>query len=213
MPRDNRVRTYDALSRWYRLLSDPSEAPMRREGLAMLGLRPGETVLEIGSGPGMDLPVMAEQVGEAGSVWGLDLSSGMLHVSRRTLRHDRRALPVRLVQGDAIQLPFRSHALDAVQLSFTLELFADSEIPRVLREAGRVMRREGRLGVVCLSNHHPDEVVTRLYWRAHRSFPGVIDCRPINASEILEANGYTLRHAVVRSMWGIRVAVLVACRR
>jgi ubiquinone/menaquinone biosynthesis C-methylase UbiE len=202
--------TYDALSRWYSLISEPSEGPLRRECLRRLRLRPGEAVLEIGSGPGVDLPAMAAAVGSAGRVWGLDLSGGMLRQCRRRLPADPENRFIRLTQADGLRLPFRPDAFDAVLLSFTLELFGDDEIPGVLRETARVLRSHGRVGVVSLSNRKPDELATRIYWRAHRAAPGLIDCRPINASETLRASGYALVEDVERSMWGLRVAVLVA---
>jgi ubiquinone/menaquinone biosynthesis C-methylase UbiE len=210
MPHSNRTRAYDILSRWYRLLSDPSEGPLRRECLDLLRLRPGEAVLEIGSGPGTDLLLMAERVGRAGIVLGLDLSRGMQEVSQRALRRGHHESLVRLVQGDGLRLPFRSSVFNIVQMSFTLELFSEHEIPRILREAARVMCGEGRLGLVCLSSRDPAGFATRAYWQAHRAFPAIIDCRPIGAPDILAANGYEVTEAVERSMWGLRVSVLVA---
>jgi len=213
MQQANRARVYDVLSRWYSLLSDPSEGPLRRECLGRLCLQPGDAVLEIGSGPGTDLPVMAARVGSTGVVWGLDLSRGMLRVCQRSLLRDRRGSSICLIQGDGLQLPFRACAFDVVLLSFSLELFGESEIPQVLQEVGRVMRGEGRLGIVSLSNQHPGELATRVYWRAHQALPAVIDCRPINAPAIVAANGYELVQDVERSMWGLRVCVVVARRR
>ena len=212
MARDDRARTYDTLSRWYSLMAEPSEGPLRRECLDMLHLQPGEAVLEIGSGPGADLPAMAERVGSTGVVWGLDLSRRMLRVCVRGLRGRPEQHRIRPIQGDGLRLPCRANAFHALLLSFTLELFEEQESLLVLRETARVLRPGGRLGVVCLSNRHPDELATRLYWRAHRACPSLIDCRPIDAPAILEANGYRLVHTVERSMWGIRATVLVACR-
>lgn len=210
MPHANRARAYDVLSRWYSLLSDPSEGPLRQECLDMLRLRPGEAVLEIGSGPGTDLPAMAARVGTAGAVCGLDLSRGMLRVCRRRLLRDRRGPAAHLVQGDGLRLPFQRNRFDVAVLSFTLELFGESEIPQVLQETARVMRRKGRLGVVSISNHHPEELATCIYWKAHAALPRLIDCRPIDAPEIVAASGYDLVEEAERLMWGLRVSVLVA---
>jgi demethylmenaquinone methyltransferase/2-methoxy-6-polyprenyl-1,4-benzoquinol methylase len=178
--------------------------------LDRLRLQSGEAVLEIGSGPGADLPAMTTWVGEAGAVCGLDLSREMLRACQRGLSRDRRGLSARLVQGDGLQLPFRRNAFDVVVLSFTLELFGESEIPLVLQETARVMRSKGRIGVVSLSSRHPGELATRVYWRAHKALPSIIDCRPIDASGILAASGYELTEEVERSMWGLSVTVLVA---
>jgi demethylmenaquinone methyltransferase/2-methoxy-6-polyprenyl-1,4-benzoquinol methylase len=211
--RSKQTRAYDALSRWYGVLADPSEGPLRRKCLDRLRLQSSEAVLEIGSGPGADLPAVATWVGEGGAVCGLDLSREMLRACQRGLSRDRRGLSVRLVQGDGLQLPFRRNAFDVVVLSFTLELFGESEIPLVLQETARVMRGKGRIGVVSLSNRHPDELATRVYWWAHKALPGIIDCRPIDAPGILETHGYELIEEVERSMWGLRVTVLVAQKK
>jgi ubiquinone/menaquinone biosynthesis C-methylase UbiE len=210
MQHSRQARAYDALSRWYSLLSDSSEGPLRRECLDRLHLQPGETVLEIGSGPGTDLPAMAARVGGAGAVWGLDLSRGMLRVCQRKLLHDRQRSSIRLVQGDGLQLPCRQDLFDVVLLSFTLELFSENEIPQVLQEVARVMRGKGRLGIVSLSDQYAGELATRAYWRAHQALPSLIDCRPIDAPALLKASGYELIEEVERSMWGLRVTILVA---
>lgn len=213
MQHSRHAPTYDALSRWYSLLSDASEGPLRRECLDKLRLQPGEAVLEIGSGPGTDLPGMAARVGSTGAVWGLDLSRGMLRVCQHNLLRDRQGSSICLVQGDGLLLPIRACAFDVVLLSYTLELFGESQIPQVLQEVGRAMRGKGRLGIVCLSNQHPGELATRAYWQAHKALPGFIDCRPIDAPEILAVNGYELTESVERSMWGLRVCVVVARKR
>jgi ubiquinone/menaquinone biosynthesis C-methylase UbiE len=213
MPPEKRAGAYDALSRWYSMLAEPSEGPLRRECLNLLHLQSGEAVLEIGSGPGTDLPLIAAKVREAGSVWGLDLSRGMLRVCRRNLSGDPRGSSARLIQGDGLQLPFRDDAFDVVLLSFTLELFDESEIPQVLKETARVMHGEARLGIVSLSNRRPRELATRLYWKAHKAFPRLVDCQPIDAERIAAASGYELTEQVARSMWGLRVSILVARRK
>jgi ubiquinone/menaquinone biosynthesis C-methylase UbiE len=156
---------------------------------------------------------MAVRVGGEGAVWGLDLSRGMLRVCQHGLLGDRRGSSIRLVQGDGLQLPFRASAFDVVLLSFTLELFGESEIPQVLQETARVMRGKGRLGIVSLSNQHPGELATRAYWQAHKALPGIIDCCPIDAPGILAAHGYEPTEDVERSMWGLRVAILVGRKR
>jgi ubiquinone/menaquinone biosynthesis C-methylase UbiE len=179
----------------------------------MLRLRPGEAVLEIGSGPGEDLPLMATRVGRVGAVWGLDLSRGMLRVCQQNLSKDSRGSPVRLVQGSGLRLPFRTSAIDIILLSFTLELFGESDIRQVLRETGRVMGEKGRLGIVSLSNRHPGELATRIYWKAHEVLPSLVDCRPIDAPGILAACGYELIEEAERSMWGLRVSILVAGKK
>jgi demethylmenaquinone methyltransferase/2-methoxy-6-polyprenyl-1,4-benzoquinol methylase len=133
----------------------------------------------------------------------------MLRVCRRRLLRNRQHSSIGLIQGDGLRLPFRAGAFDIVLMSFTLELFAEDEMPQVLQEAARVLRREGRLGIACLSSRHPGELATRAYWRVHRALPAIVDCRPIDAPALLGAHGYELTEEAERSMWGLRVAILV----
>jgi ubiquinone/menaquinone biosynthesis C-methylase UbiE len=139
---------YNRLSRWYDLLSGSSEARPRQAGLALLKAQPGEIILDTGPGTGHSLAALAHAVGKTGYVHGLDLSPGMLAVSRLRLQKTgigASAAEVSLVCGDALHLPYPAGAFDAVFSSFNLELFDTPEIPRVLEECRRVMRPGGRI--------------------------------------------------------------------
>lgn len=72
---------------------------LQKRAVQLLDLRPGDTVVDLGCGTGVNLSVLADAVGEHGQVVGIDLSQGMLDQARR--RADRRHLPqVTLIQGD-----------------------------------------------------------------------------------------------------------------
>ena len=125
---------YNKISRVYDLLSDRSEAPMRKAGLDLLNARVGESVLEIGFGTGHSLVALAKAVGLSGKLFGLDLADKMLKLAKAGLLER-----ARLRCGDAAQLPYADSSLNGVFLSFTLELFDTPEIPKVLRECKRVL--------------------------------------------------------------------------
>jgi len=76
---------YNKISRVYDLLSDRSEAPMRRAGLNLLKANAGESILEIGFGTGHSLLTLARGVGHAGKVFGIDLSDQMLKLAKVNL--------------------------------------------------------------------------------------------------------------------------------
>jgi hypothetical protein len=76
---------YNKISRFYDLLSDRSEAPMRRAGLDLLHASAGEKVLEIGFGTGHALAALAKAVGSEGRVFGLDLSDWMVRLAKNNL--------------------------------------------------------------------------------------------------------------------------------
>jgi ubiquinone/menaquinone biosynthesis C-methylase UbiE len=72
---------YDKISHVYELLAEHSEGPARRAGLEKLAAQPGEKVLEIGFGTGHCLVSLAQSVGPTGTVYGLDLSEGMVRMA------------------------------------------------------------------------------------------------------------------------------------
>ncbi len=203
--------SYDRLSRWYDLFAR-SEVVYNRRGLEMLGVLEGETVLEIGFGTGQILLALAGQVGAGGRVVGIDLSYGMAREARERLQkcgpdasHSARTL---FSLGDATRLPYPPAYFDAVFTAFTLELFDTPEIPCVLQEIYRVLRSNGRIGVVALSLPERPGKMVRLYEWFHRALPDWVDCRPIPVEALVRQNGFAVQQAVGGSMWGLPVEMV-----
>jgi demethylmenaquinone methyltransferase/2-methoxy-6-polyprenyl-1,4-benzoquinol methylase len=200
---------YDRLSRWYDLLSGSSEQPVRLRGLHVLDSQPGERILEIGCGTGAALPLLAPSTNPSGTALGCDISLGMLAAARSKLKTF--ALPnVFLLQGDACCLPFAHAALDAIFMSFTLELFPEMEIPVVLQECKRVLRPGGRMGVVALLHRERPGMIEQIYVRVHRQWPRLIDCRPIPIAAIMQSAALEISHLSEMSMWGLPVGIVLA---
>ena len=202
---------YDRMSLWYDALAEGSEGRITQEGLRAVDLRPAEAALEIGFGTGHSLVAMAHAVGREGRVVGVDISRGMLEVARDRVRKAGSFGWTALLFAEAARLPFRDGVFDAAFMSYTLELIDTPEIPAVLGECRRVLRRRGRLGVVALAPR-PGGVVADLYGWAHRHFPTIADCRPIPAARLIEAAGFRLAVREERSMWGLPVDVVVGER-
>lgn len=198
---------YNHLSRVYDLLAGSSETQFMHLGLEMLSVQAGETVLEIGCGTGKALSELCHSIG---SVFGLDLSPGMLQVAHKRLVKAGLECRAHLLNGDGSAMPYANQVFSALFMSFTLELFDTPEISLVLAECLRVLQPGGRLGVVSLlKTDHPGQIV-RLYEWFHDRFPTYIDCRPINVEGMIQAAGFKLEKRLVRSMWALPVqAVLV----
>ena len=200
---------YDKISHVYDLLAEHSESPMRRSGLEKLNVQPGEKVLEIGPGTGHSLVSLAQAVGPTGKVYGLDLSEGMLSVAQANLQKAGFSERVELIAGDALHLPYASESLDAIFMSFTLELFDTPEIPMVLAECRRALRPGGRIAVVGISKEGEGGFVLHAFEWTHRHFPNLLDCRPIFVRKAMEAAGFHIESAERKMMW-VPVEIVLA---
>lgn len=202
--------SYDRISRWYDLLAGSSELKYEQIGLQNLKIQEGEKVLEVGLGTGQCLPSLAQSVGDSGTVYGIDISTGMFNVALERVRKAGLLNRVELVIGDGANLPFETDFFDAVFMSFTLELFDTPEIPVVLSECRRVLLKGGRIGVVAMSKKGSSGVMVDLYEWAHKVLPRYVDCRPICVQEALEDAHFHVIDDVVMSMWGLPVEIIVA---
>jgi demethylmenaquinone methyltransferase/2-methoxy-6-polyprenyl-1,4-benzoquinol methylase len=192
---------YDKIAKVYDLMSEHTEGPVREAGLRMLAPRAGETVLEIGFGTGHALVWLARAVGPPGKVHGIDLSDGMLAVTESLVRHEGVADRVELRTGDATDLPYPADSMDAVFMSFTLELFDTPEIPVVLGQCRRVLKTGGRIVVVSMSKEGKHGLIYEAYEWTHRHFPNFVDCRPILVSQAVAAAGFQVTEKQNVQIW------------
>ena len=194
---------YDRLSRWYDWFAG-SEKRFTLAGLRLLNPKPRESILEIGSGTGHALVDLAHL---GGRLIGLDLSAGMLYRARpRVERSGFRQ--VTFCQGNALSLPFLQRSFNCIFLSFTLELFEDQDIPRVLDECHRVLIPGGRLGLVALASQ--ERLAVRIYMWFHHRWPRVIDCHPIYVNTALTRSGFEIQESQQMIMWGLPVMIVTA---
>jgi len=205
-------RFYDRISRVYDYLTGAFERKYAEMAVEHLSVEESETVLEIGFGPGHCLKRLAESVGKTGKVYGVDISSGMLEVTRRRLDKARLMDRVKLYCGDAASLPYGDNTFDAAFMSFTLELFDTPEIPRLLEEVKRVLKPKGRIGVASMSKENGESLLLRLYEWAHRKWPKYVDCRPIYLEQSLRDAGYEIRKKEKVKLFGLPGEIVVAVK-
>lgn len=111
---------------------------------AVAELREGETVLDLGSGGGIDVILSAKRVGPAGIVFGLDMTDEMLALARRNAA-DAGVPNVHFLKGVIEQIPLPADSVDVVISNCVINLAVDK--PAVLTEMARVLKPGGRIGV------------------------------------------------------------------
>ena len=112
--------------------------------VAVADLHPGETVLDLGSGGGIDVLLSARRVGPDGFAYGVDMTEEMLDLARSNAAKAG-ATNVAFLQGTIEDLPLPDASVDVVISNCVINLSADK--PRVLAEMFRVLRPGGRVGV------------------------------------------------------------------
>jgi SAM-dependent methyltransferase len=135
---------------------------------ALARLNPGETLLDLGSGGGIDVLLSAKRVGPTGFAYGLDMTDEMLALAEKN-RHEAGVENVRFLKGYIEQIPLPDNSVDVIISNCVINLAADKR--PVINEAFRVLKPGGRFAVsdVIRQGDAPDKVL-----RSMESWTGCI---------------------------------------
>lgn len=185
--------SYGKMSKLYVAAEGIFEKGLRKKGLKLLDIQEGETVLEIGFGTGFSLSELAESVGKTGKAYGIDVTPEMVEITRKRLQKDGLMDRAELSEGDVRSIAFKDNSFDAVYMASTLELFDTLNIPKVLEEIRRVLKRSGRLVLVSMSKEgQKASLFLRFYEWLHEKIPKYVSCRPIYVEDSLREAGYRI---------------------
>ena len=187
--------TNQAAKRLEALYTTAEVVAQRSETLKKLNLAEGDSVIDLGSGPGFLCESMADIVGPSGRVLGIDISADLVHLSEQ--RNHRRWLSYRV--GDATGVNEPDASVDVVTCTQVAEYI--TEVDRVVSEAFRVLKRGGRAvfvatdwdGVIWHSDAPARMAAVMRSWEAHCAHPRL----PRTLARQLAAGGFVLQEAAV----------------
>ncbi len=171
-----------------------------------LALKPGETVLDLGSGPGLDALLAAKQVGPTGRVIGVDMTPEMLERARATAARAG-ATHVEFRHGRLEALPVEDASVDAVTSNCVINLVPDKSA--VFREVARVLRPGGRIVVADIVLERPlPEAVAKdvLAWAGcvsgaalRRDYFAMVEAAGLRGVSVLKEEDYAASLAEIAS--------------
>jgi ubiquinone/menaquinone biosynthesis C-methylase UbiE len=185
IPAQTAQRIYDFIGKRYDWFGG-YDANAKSRAFDLLGVAPGQYLLEVGVGTGKEHARIHSAILPGGISFGIDISRVML-----SLTHQKNKTP--LCQADARNIPFVSDCFDRIYISYVLDLLPINEIPGILAGLQRVLKPGGCIVIVALT-----EGTTRssrslvAVWKAVYKVSPITcaGCRPLQLSQFVEKAGF-----------------------
>lgn len=177
---------YDFASHFYSL-ANLVEGKHHARALELAQIQPNDKVLEVAVGLGYTFLKILKKVNRGNTVYGLDLSPKML-VKTRKLVTKNGFSNFNLEEGDARKLPYPDKTFDILYNSYMLDLVPLADIPIILKEFHRVLKKGGRLVLLNFSKKDSSPVFTETLYKISPSM--WFGCRPVLAESYVKEAGF-----------------------
>lgn len=198
-------RFYDWLGRGHDW-AEFYESRAKNTALARLELAPGQQVLNLGAGTGMEHQKLVDALQPGGDAFGLDLSPVMLR-----LAYQRTSAP--LCRADVRRLPFAPASFDRLYSAYVLDLIPLADLPGLLAGCRRVLKPGGRLVLVSLTEgvDPPSRLLVGLWKLIYKASPIACGgCRPVQLAGLVQQAGFSKVEREVVVQLGVPSEVIVA---
>lgn len=198
---------YDSLSKTYDIWGKLAETRARNRALELADIKDGQTILEVAVGTGLGFYEIVQR-NPNGTNIGIDISPGMLQKAQKRLgRLSGASYELRI--GNAFKLDEKDGQFDLLVNSYMFDLIAFDEMDVVLEEFMRVLKTDGKLILVNMTEGQSFGcgLYSLLYRVSPRLFGG---CRGVKLSERLEQNGFEVKTREYYQQWWFPSEVILA---
>lgn len=207
-PSTHRIqRFYDVLGGRYDLF-EFYESRAKERSLELLNLEAGLILLSVGVGTGKEQALIEEQIQPQGLAFGLDISPVMLSLAKSRIESP-------LCRGDVHHLPYATNSFDRLYAAYVLDLITLGEIPGILEEFYRVLKPEGQMVAISLTEgtNFPSRAIVGAWKLVYSVSPMICGgCRPLKLSDLVESAGFKLQSRDVIVQMGVPSEIILALR-
>lgn len=172
-------------------------------------------VFELGCGTGrLAAQLLEERLGDGARYTGVDISSTMIRIAARRLARWSKRATVSRADGTG-SLPYADGSFDRFVANYVLDLLPDATIGHVLREAHRLLIRDGKLCVITSTEATGpmSRLVSAAWRRLYEANPSLVGgCRPLQRCSWLDERDWCVEHVELVTSWGIASEIVVARR-